>query len=284
MTIVSRVRIPSRTAVIVTLAVAAQVAIDVAPISASADGFGKGLPCRMYASAALVAPTVDFTAVAGRPYTPPMGEFTDGETWPAGNFSATANWGDGATSPGSVRLQEGCKTTYEASAPSHIYSTPGTYSFSYTIHDASTGLDHIVDRGTVNVVASPPQSPPPPKFKLVGQPILAAIPSVKRSTAYEIIFRLDQPLPRTKSGRILASLSGYGIAGSLASFGPHKSHSCYAAGITPPKGHTPRPHRRYPFAIGIEAAMSVKVSGHAVLHRYFNFVSMLTSASKKLAC
>lgn len=264
---------------LVILALAAQLAIAVVPVSASGDGFGKGAPCRMYAMAALVAPRVDFTTVAGRPYTPPMGEFTDSEEPPAGNFSATANWGDGTTSPGSVKLQEGCNTAYEASAPSHTYSTPGTYSFSYTIHDASTGLDHIVDRGTVNVIASPP-----PKFKLVGQPILATIPSVKGSTAYELVFRLDRPLPRTKSGRIVASLSGYGVAGSLAGFGPHKRHACYAAEITPPEGRAPKPHRRYPFALDIQAATSAKTSGHAVLHRYFNFVSMLTGATKKLAC
>ncbi len=372
---------PSRAILPAIIALAAQVAIGCAPASASADGFERGLPCRYTGSGGISPPKVYFTTVPGRAYTPPVGRFTDSEHQPAGNFSATVNWGDGTTSPGAVKVEESCSGVYEASAPSHTYSTPGTYSFSYTIHDASTGLDHsvgvetfyvptalptpilgstlpvvqakigttwsgvvgefqmnigngiptsaysasiewgdgqtspgvianapifprftvsgshtyaralsaaikvsvsgVIETGnwaTTNVVATPP----PPMF--VGQPILAAIPSVKKSTEHLIVLRLDRPLPKTKSGRILASLSGFGATGSLASFGLHRSRHCYAAGVTISRGRRSAAHHSYPFTLSIQGPPVATIHAHATQRRYFNYVSMLHDAVKRLAC
>jgi hypothetical protein len=83
----------------------------------------------------------------GEPAVSPMGYFTYGETPseapPSNNFTAIANWGDGTTSPATVAgLSVG--DCYGVSAPSHPYSSAGTYPFSYTVHDAKTGLDHML--------------------------------------------------------------------------------------------------------------------------------------------
>jgi hypothetical protein len=131
---------------LVLLALTAMVPIY-APSAASADGFGIGNPCHYSLPGAIQAPKAYFTTIPGTPYTPPTDEFTDSENPPIDSFSATANWGDGATSPAAVRTPTGC-SGYEAYAPAHTYLAPGTYSFSYTIHDARTGIDHTVGSET----------------------------------------------------------------------------------------------------------------------------------------
>jgi hypothetical protein len=122
------------------------------------------------------------------------------------------------------------------------------------------------------------------RFHFVDQPILAAIPSVNKSTVYEIVFRLNRALPRTKTGRIEAALSLSGANSTLAGFGPHRSSACYAAGSDGVARQSPRAAHRYPFTLTIERSAPIEIEGHAVLHRYFNFVSMLTGVSKRLHC
>jgi hypothetical protein len=163
-------------------------------------------------------------------------------------------------------------------AGSHVY--PAEFNGTATVQ---VGIAEAASTWPVSVSVREPEVPAAP-FRFRGQPILAAIPSVKGSTAYEIIFRLNQPLPRTKSGRIQASLGGYGVAGSLAGFGPHKSHACYAAGVKVSKGRKPKAHHRYRFALSVQRPTVSQTHGHATLHRYFNFASMLTGASKRLGC
>jgi hypothetical protein len=69
---------------------------------------------------------------------------------PAANFTAVANWGDGTTAPATVEngLVDGC---FIVSAPSHVYASPGTNAFSYTIHDSKTGLDHTLDARQLHI-------------------------------------------------------------------------------------------------------------------------------------
>jgi hypothetical protein len=363
--------------VLAIVAFTAQGVIGYAPTTAQAAGFGG--QCSSIGPGAILAPPVYFNAITGSPFTPSSGEFADVEPPPLSAFTATANWGDGTTTPASI--SSGSGLCHEATAPSHVYSHSGAYPFSYTVHDASTGLDHVIGAKTVYIWGLPQrvdtpsshtlhatvgvpwsgilgefteESPPvadpvynafiewesgdrqwapgtitagangrfvvtgshvypaefegtatlnvwaseaiskwpvsvsvrepAPPFRFRGHPILAAIPSTKRSTAYELIFRVDRRLPRSKSGRIEASLGGYGVAGSLAGFGPHKSHSCYATGIDVPKGHSPKMHRHYPLTLSTQLPGVAKTNGHATMHRYFNFVDMLTGAAKELGC
>jgi hypothetical protein len=60
---------------------------------------------------------------------------------PASNFTAIANWGDGTAAPATVE-SAGIQGCFIVSASSHTYTSPGTDSFSYTVHDSKTGLDH----------------------------------------------------------------------------------------------------------------------------------------------
>jgi hypothetical protein len=368
------VRGPTHAAVLVIVALTAQGALGYSPTAAQAEGFGG--PCGFTGPGAILPPPVHFNTTTGSPFTPPKAEFTDSEPLPPSNFTATATWGDGTTTLASIG-SAGC---HEVTAPSHAYAHSGAYRFSYTVHDAHTGLDHTAGAEAVYIWGLPQRVDTPSShtihaavgvpwsgvlgefteesvpftgasyyvhieweagdrqwapgtitagedgrlvvtgshvypaafngtatvtvgiteatstwpvsvsakesvpFVFRGQPILASIPSVKGSTAYELIFRLDRPLPRTSSGRIEASLSGYGVAGSLAGFGLHKSRACYAAGVTITKRHTPRAHSRYPLTLSVQEPGVPRTHGHAALRRYRNFVGMLTGAAKKLGC
>jgi hypothetical protein len=320
------------------------------------------------------------TREVGVPFTPPPATFIDTEILPPSNFIAIANWGDGTTAP--ATLDPVLDRCYQVSGPSHTYANPGTYSFSYTVHDVKTGLDHTLGaeqfqaysdvprmlggpasrtiRATVGVPWSgvvvefsvePPTTPASdraqiewapgeapqagtiaaqsngiwtvsgsftywrpfsgtisvllsrydgtplgrwatsrvsagnlPHFRFLGQPILAGIPSVRRSSAYAVIFRLNRALPQTKSGRIEASLRAGGTVTSVASFGPHTAHDCYAAGGDALVASSPKPGRRYPFTLTIRGRSRASAHGQALMRRYVNFVGMLTGASKRLGC
>src|SRR5262249_57633758 len=54
---------------------------------------------------------------------------------PAGDFTATINWGDGSTSAGTV-VYTGTGNTYQVNAPTHTYVEEGTYTISVSVkHD-----------------------------------------------------------------------------------------------------------------------------------------------------
>jgi hypothetical protein len=60
---------------------------------------------------------------------------------PPGSLSATVDWGDGTpTSPGTIKLTG---TTGKVTAPTHIYTTPGTYTVTVTIAD-NNGTTQVV--------------------------------------------------------------------------------------------------------------------------------------------
>ncbi len=125
------------------------------PASAGAEGFGG--PCGSISPGAILPLPVHFNATTGSPYTPHMAEFTDSEPLPSNNFSATANWGDGTTTPATIS-PEGC---HQVTAPGHAYAHSGAYPFSYTIHDAHTGLDHEIGAETVYIWGVPQRVDPP---------------------------------------------------------------------------------------------------------------------------
>jgi hypothetical protein len=125
------------------------VATGCMPTIARADGFGGG--CTGTAPGAQLPTPTHFNATTGSPYTPKKAEFTDSESLPPTNFSATANWGDGTTTPATIS-PEAC---HQVTAPSHAYAHSGEYHFSYTVHDAYTGLDHEIGTETVFIWGTP---------------------------------------------------------------------------------------------------------------------------------
>jgi hypothetical protein len=120
-----------------------------AACTAGADGFGG--PCSYVLPGAILPLPVHFNTTTGSPFTPQKAEFTDGESLPPSNFSATANWGDGQTTAAAIS-PEGC---HQVTAPSHVYTHSGAYQFSYTVRDAHTGLDHEIGNETVYIWGVP---------------------------------------------------------------------------------------------------------------------------------
>lgn len=113
---------------------------------ASAEWTEATWPCDVAPGATLAAPVLWFRS--GEPATVQMSYFTyglppDSQDPRSSDFTAIANWGDGATSPATVEAlpDEDC---YGVSTSSHTYNSSGTYPFSYTVHDKSMGLDHTL--------------------------------------------------------------------------------------------------------------------------------------------
>jgi hypothetical protein len=348
------------------------------PTIAGAEGFGG--PCSSISPGAILPLPVYFNATTGSPYTPHMAEFTDSEPLPPSNFSATANWGDGTTTSATIS-PEGCR---EVTAPGHVYTHSGAFPFSYTVHDAHTGLDHEIGAETIYIWGVPQRVDAPsshvidatvgvpwsgilgefteehppfagatyyahieweegdrtwapgtitaaqngrlvltathtfpaefsgnttvhvgisetvatwsvsakvravragapiPKYGFRGQQILAAVPNIKGSTAYEIIFRLSIPLPTTKSGGVEASLGG-GIVGSIAVFGRHKVSACYVARLAAGVKRKLKSHRSLPFNLKIHQPPRV-IKGEAVLRKYASLKRMHSAARRQLGC
>ena len=359
------------------------VAVGWIPAIARAEGFGG--PCTGTLPGAILPLPVHFNATTGSPYTPNKAEFTDSEPLPLSNFSATANWGDGTTTP-AVISPGGC---HVVTAADHTYAHSGAYPFSYTVHDAHTGLDHEIGTETIyiwgvpqrvdapsshvidatvdvpwsgilgefteedlpfegapyyahieweegnrvwapanitagedgrlvvtarhtfpaefsgnvtvrvgiaeaeatwpvsaDVHAAQTEAPIPnhklPKHEFRGRQILATTPSVGGSTAYEIVFRLNMPLPARKSGRVEASL-GDGIVGSISRFGPRAASACYAARLAPGVKHKLKSRRSLPFNLKIQRPVSV-IQGSAVLRKFASLERMHRAVSRQLGC
>jgi PKD repeat protein len=93
--------------------------------------------------------------------------FTDpagvGLETPAGDFTATINWGDATTSPGTVVSTGG--GNYRVDAPGHTYAEEGVYSVTVTVkHDllppvtSSTQIITIADQQITTPVVTPPSN------------------------------------------------------------------------------------------------------------------------------
>jgi len=228
-----------------------------------------GLPQRVDAPS---AHTID--ATVGVPWSGILGEFTQ-ESLPftGAPYYVYIEWESGDRMWDHGTVTAGADGVLVVTG-SHVY--PAAFNGTATVQ---VGITETVSTWPVSVSVREPE-----QFGFRGQPILAAIPSAKGSTAYELIFRLNRSLPRTSSGRIAASLSGLGVTGSLSSFGRHKSRACYAAGVEIQKRHAPKAHRRYPLTLDVQQPGTARAHAYATLQRYFNFVGMLTGADRKLAC
>jgi hypothetical protein len=214
-------------------------------------------------------------AAAGVTWGGVVGEFERSSSYllvPVSVSTWSIEWGDGRVSPGTVSEPTIGRL---AISGSHTYARPLSGAVKVRV---SAGIE-TGTWTTANVLV--PERP----FKLVGRPILAVIPSINGGTGYEIIFRLNRPLPQTKFGHIRASLSSHGIASSIAAFGPRKTPVCYAARSDALATRSSQAGRRYPFALTIRGlAGNTKTDGQAIVRTYTDLGSMRSAASEQLGC
>lgn len=139
-------QISSRIAMLACGLLLGQAAISALPQAASAEWTEADVPCNVEPGA-LLPQRVWYEL--GELAKPKPGYFTYGAVFPSegpptSEFTAVANWGDGATSPATVGGASSGGDCYAVSAPGHIYANTGTFPFSYTVHDAKTGLNHAL--------------------------------------------------------------------------------------------------------------------------------------------
>src|SRR5262249_1655510 len=86
--------------------------------------------------------------------------FSEGPADPLANFTATINWGDGATSSATVALNSTAAARFVASG-SHTYAAVGDYTVTVTLHDpqapstTASGTAHISNITATPVTISP---------------------------------------------------------------------------------------------------------------------------------
>jgi hypothetical protein len=228
------------------------------------------LPAPIAGASALV-----IHATAGVMWTGVVGEFERPSSYllvPMAASTWSIEWGDGQVSPGTVSEPTIWRL---AVSGSHTYSRPVSGAIKVRV---SAGIE-TGTWTTANVLV--PERP----FKFVGRPILAVIPRAKGDTGYEIIFRLNRPLPQTTSGSVRASLSSHGIASSIAAFDPSKTRACYAARSDASATRSLRAGRRHPFALTIRGlAGNTKIDGQAIVRTYTDLGNMRSGANEQLGC
>jgi hypothetical protein len=104
----------------------------------------------------LTAHPLTFAASDGVPFSGTVATFSNTlATTPAGDFSATVNWGDGTTSSGSVSLSGGTLTV----VGSHTYNSPPTnYAVGVQLTDDPPGTATAAAASTVNLSAGKPSA------------------------------------------------------------------------------------------------------------------------------
>jgi hypothetical protein len=135
--------IPATVALTICLLVTQCAVMDL-PEAASAEWQAASRPCDVAPGALLPLPVHWFPV--GEPVRAPEGYFTEtgpGGAPPASDFTATAIWGDGTTSPATIE-QGSVSGCYKVIAPEHRYGSVGTFFFSYDVHEVQTGLDHML--------------------------------------------------------------------------------------------------------------------------------------------
>jgi len=279
----------------------AQSAIAVSPEAASAEWTESERPCNVAPGAVLPQPVRAFEV--GEPVVPTTGYFTYGQTPeaapPSIDFTSTANWGDGTTSQATVEASS-VGDCYGVTAPSHAYAGAGTYTFSYTVHDLKTGLDHTLGAVQLHISSTVPRLPggpssptihptvgvpsPPGPVRFLGRPMLAAVGRAGKQAAYEIVFRLDRPLPHTNSGHIEASVEAFGTTGPVGGLGAHRGSACYAARVRGVPKQALKDGAHDPFTLIIGGSSAERERGQASLRRFGSFGRILSVASKELGC
>lgn len=97
-----------------------------------------------------------FSAMAGVSISPTVATFTDSKPhwyqppWAPSQFSATIDWGDGATTSGTVSPPSGFGDPYTV-AGTHTYTTQGSYTTHITVFQQWPGYDKATTTGTATV-------------------------------------------------------------------------------------------------------------------------------------
>jgi PKD domain len=111
------------------------------------------------ADAPLSAQGTNVSATAGQPFSGAVATFSDADTSAvASNFTATIDWGDGSTSPGTV-VTSGTGFAVEGS---HTWVSAGTFTVTVMIEDSGGASAQATSSATVAQGSSPPPPPPPP--------------------------------------------------------------------------------------------------------------------------
>jgi len=122
---------------------------EVAPGTATATATGSAT---VGEADVLAGASIVFSAQAAVPFNGPVATFTDTDAASVpSDFSATIDWGDAATSPGTVSGGGGSFTV----SGTHAYATEGTFGVTVTLTDDAPGTATATAASTANVSAAP---------------------------------------------------------------------------------------------------------------------------------
>lgn len=118
------------------------------PPSASA-GYGYGYGYEYQSDDAISASGKTISATEGSPFSGAVATFTDpDQNAVAAEYTATIDWGDGTTTPGTVTGPNGGPFTVSGT---HTYADEGSYSITVVITDADTPSNQATAHSTANV-------------------------------------------------------------------------------------------------------------------------------------
>jgi hypothetical protein len=207
-----------------------------------------------------------------------VGEFSTESPFSAAWYVAQVEWAAGAAAgPGSVTVQHTSPLSGSLTiSGSFTYSRPftGTIGVRLSLVEGELLGTWATTAVDVRNLAH---------ARLRGQPILAAILGAA-GTSYEIVFRLDRPLPHTRSGQVEASIDASGVTSRVARFGSHRPHDCYAASAGGLAAASPTIGVRYPFTLVVGNRTLTQVAADAPLRRLPSLQSLRRAARRQLGC
>ena len=219
----------------------------------------------------------------GAPWNGVVGEFSyEGLVLPASSYIAQIEWGDGEPStPGTISPQNNHTFTVSGSI---TYAGPFSGTTSVLLwHDAQLLGRWTTSSVSVEGVAVPDLMPPAP-IRLLGQPILAAIPRAAGAPVYELVFRTNQPLPQTSSGHVQALIEARGRTNPISGLVPHRASTCYVARTNRIGKRRLKLGASYPFTLAIGGGSTTRDSSHALLRRFASLSRMRSVTSRQLGC
>jgi hypothetical protein len=228
------------------------------------------------------SPHID--ATVGVPWSGVVGEFSYEDPFVLpGFYVAQIEWGDGEPSTlGTVSLESGDHAFTVSGSVTYERPFGGTISV-LLWHDAA-----LVGKWTTNSVDVPglaalDRTPSVP-VRLRGQPILAVIPRGVRGPIYEFVFRTNQPLSRTNSGRVGAKIEADGRTDPVSDLIARVASTCYVARTNRISKRILKAGAGYPFTLAIDAGSVTRDRGRASLRKFATVSRMRSIASRSLGC